>query len=143
MKAKETREYISSVISNPNIAESIYKTLNSAIKNQDIYFIHNSSVKDTFDLILENSIRDIENHPRGTIFQRLIEFGPLNPDETDLSKYPVETYLSDDECIAAINFIYSHIINRFKGDLAELLAIKPILQLKENLEREGLISKNS
>ena len=143
MNAKETREYISSVISNPNIAESIYKTLNSAIKNQDIYFIHNSSVKDTFDLILENSIRDIENHPRGQLFQRLIEYGPLNPDEDDLSAYKQNTVLSDEECASAVNFIFSFIINQFKGELAELLSIQPCFNLFEELKKSNRISKNA
>ena len=143
MNAKKNKEYISSIIGNPHLAESIYDSLILAAEHPSIFSEIKSSAKRSFDLILDNSIRDIENHPRGKLFQRLIEFGPLNPDETDLSKYPSETFLCDDECISAVNFIYNHIINRFKGDLAELLSIEPLLTLMDSLVKQKIISDKS
>ncbi len=72
MNANKTKDYISSIIGNPKLSESIYSALETIIKCKDIYFESKSSVVETFDLILNNSIRDIENHPRGILFQRCI-----------------------------------------------------------------------
>lgn len=140
--SQKTKEYIASIIGNLNLASSLFDSINSAIKKDNVFLDEKTSVRKIFDQTLNNSIRNIQKHTRGKLFQRLIEFGPLNPNETDLLNYPSETYLSDEECISAANFIYSHIINCFKGDLAELLAIQTIFQLRELLEKEGAISKN-
>jgi hypothetical protein len=141
MNVAEEKNYIASIIGNPFLAESIYENLKIAEDKIEVLSEFKIPVNESFELVLNNAIRNIEEHPRGKLFQRLIDYGPLNPDETDLSKYPTNTYLSDDECILAVNFSYSHIINRFKGDLAELLAIKPITQLKNLLASEGIFDK--
>lgn len=140
--SQKTKEYIASIIGNYYLASSLYNSISTAIKNKNTFLEQKTTAREIFEKTLNNSIRDIEKHPRGKLFQRLIEFGSLNPDETDLSKYPPETYLSDEECVSAVNFIYSHIINRFKGDLAELLSIKAVIQLKELLENKGQIPSN-
>ena len=83
---------------------------------------------------LEAAIRDIETHPRGKLFRRLIEFGPPMDMETVL-KSDGETLLSDPEWGECVEFVFSHMINRFKGELAELLAMEPCLELFEKLKK--------
>jgi hypothetical protein len=48
-----------------------------------------------------------------------------------------ETTLSDPECAAAVQFIFSHMVNRFKGELAELLAVEPCIELLHLLQQKG------
>jgi hypothetical protein len=70
---------------------------------------------------LAASIRDIEGDKRGQLFQRFLldgpyeEQGPIPPDL--LGKR-----LTPEECAEAITFIYSFMVNSFKGALTELLA---------------------
>jgi hypothetical protein len=51
-----------------------------------------------------------------------------------------KTFLSDPECGSCVDFIYSHMINRFKGELAELLALDPCIKLIHELKQKGHIS---
>lgn len=85
----------------------------------------------------DQAVRDIVSHPRGELFKRLIEFGPLLPSEPEDQSANRQTYLSDPEWGECVEFIFSHMINRFKGELAELLAIKPCLELMDNLREHG------
>ena len=104
-------------------------------------FIHikGKSVWDVFKRSLDEAIRDIEEHPRGKLFRRLIEYGPGNPDEPEALTSDGEGILSDPECGKCVQFIFSHMVNRFKGELAELLAIEPCLKLVRQLEDEGVL----
>ena len=45
--------------------------------------------------------------------------------------------LSDSETASAITFIYSHMVNCFKGAITELLATKPCMRLMKQLQRNG------
>lgn len=81
---------------------------------------------------VDASIREIEGHPRGTLFQRFLRDGPYErpgPIPRDLAG----KRLSDQETASAITFIYSHMVNCFKGHIAELLASRPCSDLVEQL----------
>jgi hypothetical protein len=136
-------KYITSIISNHNLAAALHKSISLGLSNSHVKLLNKNSVKEIFDNLLNEAIRNIEEHPRGHLFKRLIEYGPLNPDEKDISAYKENTILSDEECVSAINFIFSFIINRFKGELAELLAIEPCIRLLENLKEKGEVSKGA
>jgi hypothetical protein len=62
-----------------------------------------------------------------------LEYGPPNPDDPEKPTSDGETVLSEPECGECVQFIFSHMVNRFKGELAELLAIQPVLELIEQL----------
>jgi hypothetical protein len=96
-----------------------------------------STVEDVFQASLEAAIRDVENHPRGKLFRRLIEFGPADNGVPEAATSDGETMLSDPECGECVEFIFSHMVNRFKGELAELLAIEPCIELVRRLLNEG------
>ncbi len=66
----------------------------------------------------------------------MIEYGPRNPDEPEALTSDDETTLSDHECGSCVEFIYSHMVNRFKGELAELLALEPCVRLIQRLQQE-------
>jgi hypothetical protein len=122
--SQSTIKYITSIISNYHLGTALHKSISLGLSNSHVKLLNKNSIKGIFNNSLYEAIRDIEEHPRGHLFKRLIEYGPLNPDEKDISKHNENTILSDKECISAVNFIFSFIINRFKGELAELLAIK-------------------
>ena len=90
----------------------------------------------THEHSLNAAIRDIKEHPRGRLFQRLIEHGPLLPDSSSS-----DGTLTDIEC--GIQFIYSHMVNRFKGELAELLSIEPCLCLMHRLQADRRLPPNA
>ena len=95
-----------------------------------------------FRQALSASIRDIESHPRGRLFQEFLLKGPYE----DVGEIPMELIgqrLSDAECASAITFIYSHMVNCFKGAIAELLASKACLQLIKQLQQKRELPANS
>jgi hypothetical protein len=90
-----------------------------------------------FKQSLSAAIRDIEKHPRGKLFRRLVQYGPPKPDHPEVLASDGETTLSDPECGLCLDFIFSHMVNRFKGELAELLALEPCIHLLNRLQHDG------
>ncbi len=95
-----------------------------------------------FQHALAASIRDIELHPRGRLFQEFLRKGPYE----DIGEIPVELAgqrLSDADTAAVITFIFSHMVNCFKGTIAELLAAKPCLKLLKQFQRNKDLPRNT
>lgn len=127
---------ISSIIGNGLLASDLHSSISSALEYPGLLFSSGNSVWKVFLNSLNAAIRDIEHHPRGKLFRRLIEFGPPNPDEPKKLTSDQKTFLSDPECSDCVEFIYSHMVNRFKGELAELLALQPCIELIKNLQQK-------
>ena len=89
-----------------------------------------------FRQALTGSIREIETHPRGRLFQEFLLKGPYE-DTGEIPGESVERRLSDADTAAAITFIYSYMVNCFKGAIAELLAAKPCMGLVRRLQGNG------
>lgn len=89
-----------------------------------------------FQKTLATSIREVDTDPRGRLFQRFLRDGPYEK----IGAIPADLIgkrLTDDETAVAIAFIYSHMVNSFKGSLAELLAIPPCIEILGRLQRAG------
>ena len=127
---------VSSIIGNLPLAEAICESINSALHKPSVRIGGGNNVNDVFDYSLNEAIRNIEQHPQGILFRRLIEHGPHNPDEPRMRISDSKTILSDPECGVCVEFIFSHMINRFKGELAELLALKPSINLIKMLQKK-------
>ena len=95
-----------------------------------------------FRQTLNNSIRDIESHPRGRLFQEFLLKGPYE-DVGEIPTALVGQRLSDTDYAAAITFIYSFMVNSFKGAVAELLAVRACLHLLRRLQRDGKLSQDA
>jgi hypothetical protein len=130
---------IASIIHHQPLAAAIYKSVVSGLRCPFMYIIGGNTVWDVFKRSLQASIRDIEKHPRGKLFRRLIEYGPHHPDDPESLTSDGETTLSDPECALCVQFIFSHMVNRFKGELAELLSIQPCLELIQQLKNKGVL----
>ena len=130
---------IASVIGNRRLASNIGDSITHALDCPFVQLKEDKTVWRVFQSSLDAAIRDIKNHPRGNLFCRLLEFGPHNPDAPKAETSDEKTVLSDPECGEAVEFIFSHMVNRFKGELAELLALKPCIELVEQRKRDGTI----
>jgi len=85
---------------------------------------------------LAASIRSIESHPRGRLFQDFLSKGPYER-EGEIPAALRGERLSDEETAAAIRFILSHMVNSFKGSVTEMLATAPCLTVLKQLRRSG------
>ena len=137
---EKTIDRIASTIHNQRLASAIHESVASALSCPIVHLVDGNSVWDIFKRSLDAAIQDIERHPRGKLFRRLIEYGPHHPDDPESLTSDSESTLSDPECGVCVQFIFSHMVNRFKGELAELLAIRPCLELVHQLQNEGLLS---
>ncbi|MCG7871009.1 MAG: hypothetical protein JAZ11_02775 [Candidatus Thiodiazotropha lotti] len=95
-----------------------------------------------FQKNLASSITDIETHPRGKLFQEFLLKGPYE-DSGEIPAELVNQRLSDTETASTITFIYSHMVNCFKGAVTELLAANTCLQLMKQLQQHGELSPNA
>ena len=89
-----------------------------------------------FQGTLQASIRDIEADNRGRLFQRFLRDGPYERD----GKIPPELHgkrLTEEETAEAITFIYSFMVNSFKGAVTELLASAACQRLMKDLVLAG------
>lgn len=134
---------IEAIIGCRQLAVDIHKSISSALRYPFVCVSGRKTVWAVFGRSLNAAIRDIEKHPRGKLFRRLIEFGPHDPDDPETLDSDGETVLSDPECESCVEFIYSHMVNRFKGELAELLALDSCLNLVQQLREKGRISSNT
>lgn len=143
--AKKTLKYaikrITPIVGNPNLANSLCESIDRALRFGNIHVKNGQDAWSVFEYSLNVAIRDIENDPRGRLLRRLLEYGPHHPDDPRAEFSDGKTILSDLECATCVEFIFSHMINRFKGELAELLAINPILELLNSLQENGTIPR--
>lgn len=131
---------ISSIVANRPLSEAIYKSIDLALKYKWVHLAGGKAVWDIFKRALDAAIRDIEEHPRGVLFRRMIEYGPQFRDDPEVPAGEERTRLSHPECGSCVDFIYSHMVNRFKGEVAELLALEPCIRLIQRLQQQGNLS---
>jgi len=95
-----------------------------------------------FRKALASSIVEIETHPRGRLFQQFLLKGPYE-DSGEIPAKLTNQRLSDTETASAITFIYSHMVNCFKGAITELLATKPCMLIMKQLQWDDRLPTNA
>lgn len=95
-----------------------------------------------FRQTLAISVRNIESHPRGRLFQKFLLEGPYE-NTGQIPRELVGRRLSDAESASAIRFIYSHMVNCFKGAVTELLGAAACLRLLKQSQRDGELSADA
>jgi hypothetical protein len=136
MKRSSAKE-IGSIFGNQPLASAIHRSVSTGLRSPSVHLGRGNTVWQIFKQSLDAAIRDIEKHPRGDLFRRLIEYGSHNPDEPQSLTSDGKTTLSDPECSSCVEFIHSHMINRFKGEIAELLAMEPCVKLLQQFYKNG------
>lgn len=119
----------------------VESALNAALVNGAV-FTESTDPLVIFRKTLASSITDIEAHPRGRIFQEFLLKGPYE-DSGEIPSELVKQRLSDAETASVITFIYSHMINCFKGAVTELLATNSCLRLMKRLQQYGQLPSNA
>jgi hypothetical protein len=141
--SEKTDRQIARIVSNGPLAEAIYRSVDAGLRSNSAHIANEGTVWDVFQHSLNAAIRDIKEHKRGKLFQRLLEYGVSRSEDSEVLISDGKTSLSDPECGSCVDFIYSHMITRFKGELAELLAIEPCLRLIQELKRKKRISSRT
>ena len=138
MTPNDDIDRIEEIIHSRPLASAIYQSIEKGVVHKFVH-LNGKTVWKVFKGSLDSAISDIESHERGKLFLRLLEYGPPNPDDPEKLTSDGETVLSDPECGQCVQFIFSHMVNRFKGELAELLTIEPCMQLLNQLQEAGSI----
>jgi hypothetical protein len=94
----DTKDRIASIIGNRLLARALHSSISSGLKAPFFRLFSHKAVWNIFETSLNAAIRDIEKHPRGKLFKRLLEFGPHDPGEPEVLDCDGKTTLSDPEC---------------------------------------------
>ncbi len=117
------------------LGRDIESALQTALNAGAVFSIENNPLS-IFRHALADSIRNIEMHPRGRLLQDFLLKGPYE-DRGEIPGNLVGKRLSDTETASAITFIYSYMVNCFKGAVAELLATKACSILLKQLQQQA------
>lgn len=120
----------------PDLGDELKDSLRSALAGGAI-FASGITPLAIFRQALKTSIRDINNHPRGWLLQDFLSKGPYEKSGGIPTKLAGQR-LSDADSASAITFIFSHMVNCFKGAVTELFAVKACLHLQKQLQHEGI-----
>jgi hypothetical protein len=83
-----------------------------------------------FDAAVRRAITAIESNDKDELLPRFLSIGPyIDPIPPEVAA----EYMSDADVAAAIRFIHSSAINAFQGALAEMLAVRPVVQLAREI----------
>lgn len=123
------------------LGRDVESALQAALAGGSI-FSNGSDPLIIFRQALATSIRNIESHPRGRLFQEFLLKGPYE-NNGDIPAELADQRLSDSQCASAITFIYSHMVNSFKGAITELLAAKACQELVSYLKKDGALPEEA
>ena len=124
-----------------SLGQDVESSLQAALSG-GAFFANGQEGLVIFRQALTASIRDIESHPRGKLFQEFLLKGPYD-DVGEIPTTLVGQRLSDADVASVIAFIYSHMANCFKGAITELLAAKPCLNLMRKLQQAGRLPRSA
>ena len=119
------------------LAQDIESSLFFALKAGAV-FPCDSTPLAIFRQSLATAIRDINADYRGQLFQRFLKDGPYEGDGKIPAKLK-DKRLSDDDTTTVIAFIYSYMVNCFKGAITEMLAAAPCQLILKKMQKEHLL----
>lgn len=125
----------------PALARDVEDAISCGLK-AGLRFTSEPNPQAVFQRAVAGSIRDIEHHPRGQLVQAFLRHGPYDG-HGEIPEGHDHEWMNDQDVNSTIAFIYGHMINCFKGAIAELLAIKPCLAILDQMKTEGLVPENA
>jgi len=117
------------------LGRDLRAALRSAL-DQGAVFRGASTPLTIFRQSVQEAIGDIHKDGRAELFLRFLKEGPYER-EGEIAPEMVGKRLTTEETATVITFIYSHMVNCFKGALAEMLATAPCLRVLRQLQKEG------
>lgn len=124
-----------------SVASDVMSTLSSALQH-GVAFSNGNTPLAIFRHAVATAISHIHENGRAPLFMRFLKDGPYE----DAGKIPLQLRpkrLADDETASVITFIYSHMVNCFKGALAEILAVAPCLRILRDLRSEKRLPREA
>ena len=115
------------------LAHDIKASISKALKAGTV-FIGGNNPGLIFKNAVAAAITNIEE--RSSLLRHFLRYGPYEG-EGDIPPELKDRRLTDDETRKAITFIFSHVVNCFQGNIAELLAVGACVQLVELLKKSG------
>lgn len=112
------------------MGRDVEASLNAAL-GAGVAFSQGDDALSLFREAVATAIREIESHKRGRLLQRFLRYGPRDGSG--------EESVTDEDAIAAINFICFYVVNSFQGSIAELLSAGPCAELLHELKRRGQV----
>ena len=123
------------------LAREVQLTLCSGLKD-GVVFADGSTPLAIFRHAVKTAIGRVHDDGRAPLFLRFLKNGPYE-DVGDIPMALRARRLTDKETTAAIAFIFSHMVNCFKGALAELLAVGPCLHILRQLQAEKRLPREA
>jgi hypothetical protein len=117
-----------------DLRQDVQTALRRALKSE-VVFSDGCTPLAIFRHALATAIGKIHEDGRAPLFLRFLKDGPYE-DAGDIPLYLQDKRLTDDETASVIVFIYSHMVNCFKGALTEMLAVAPCLDILQKLQTE-------
>ena len=126
-----------SAIVRPELEKDIRAALAVLVDNNVQGSLH-ASVDERFREEMAAIIHGIESRGRFQLLKRFIAHGSLLPSwETKFSN--TRDALNDDELASCVDFILGHMVSKFQGKLAEILAITPLTESVDQLQVDGCL----
>ena len=119
----------------PRLAADIEAALATAVEAGVLYEAGSSPLQ-IFQAAVAESVRDIEGHAMGQLIGRFLRDGPYEG-QGPIPEELAGKRLSDEETALAVGFVYSFMVNTFKGLMAELLGARPVTAIVEELKRRA------
>jgi len=123
------------------LARDVKASLSGALKD-GVVFQEGSTPLAIFRHALATAIGRIHEDGRASLFLRFLKDGPYE-DGGKIPRALRDKRLSDDETASVITFIYSHMVNCFKGALTEMLAVTPCLKILHQLQTEKSLPREA
>lgn len=98
--------------------------------------------EEIFAAAMEGVIRGIEAEHRFRLLKRFLAYGSLIPSRDTKSTNSADP-LDDEELATCVDFTAGHMVSKFQGALAELLASAPLLALIQTLQNSGRLPSNT
>lgn len=116
------------------LAQNIKSSLFFALKAGAVFPCESTPIS-IFRQSIATAIRDINADYRGQLFQRFLKDGPYEG-EDEIPTKMLDKRLSDDDTTTVIAFIYSYMVNCFKGAITEMLAAAPCMRILKKMQKE-------
>jgi hypothetical protein len=116
-----------------DLARDVRRSLRAGI-TAGVLFDHSGGPEDLFRAAVRRAITAIVSNDKNELLPRFLSVGPFY-DSGQIQTQVASKYQSDAEVAAAIRFVFSSAINSFQGQLAEILAVGPVVALARELAR--------
>ncbi|NOT00460.1 MAG: hypothetical protein HOP29_07510 [Phycisphaerales bacterium] len=123
------------------LAQDVHAALRAGLKHGATFHDGRSALA-IFRHALAAAIGRIHEDGRAPLFLRFLSDGPYE-DAGDIPAALRSKRLTDDETTSVIAFIYSHMVNCFKGAITEILAVEPCLHILRKMQREKRVPREA